>query len=150
LSDRHVYRLATEAEWEYACRGGRPSSELFGVGDGGYLTALDANFNNTVGQTSKVGSFPANALGLHDLHGNVWEWCADRIQPYPNEVTTNQLDLAGSLFRVARGGCFNEPAAECRSALRQGSPIERRDCCMGFRLARSLPSADMARARPTN
>jgi formylglycine-generating enzyme required for sulfatase activity/serine/threonine protein kinase len=150
LSDRHVYRLATEAEWEYSCRGGRPSSEPFGIGDGRSLTPRDANFNNTLRQTSKVGSYAANALGLFDMHGNVWEWCADWNEPYPDGAATNYLRVVGGPFRVARGGCHNEPAAECRSALRQGSPVERRDCWMGFRLARSVPSAGIARVGPTN
>jgi len=150
LSDGHEYRLATEAEWEYSCRGGRPSSEPFGIGDGRSLRARDANFNNTLGQTSKIGSYAANALGLYDMHGNVWEWCADWNEPYPDKTVTNPLRLVGGPFRVARGGCYNEPAAECRSALRQGSPPERQDCWMGFRLARSVPSARTARARPTN
>jgi formylglycine-generating enzyme required for sulfatase activity len=142
LSDRHVYRLATEAEWEYSCRGGRPSSIPFGVGDGRSLTQRDANINNSVGQTCKVGSYPANALGLHDMHGNVWEWCADWNEPYPNGAVTNPYRATGGPFRVARGGCHNEPAPECRSALRQGSPEGRRDCWMGFRLARSIPKAE--------
>jgi formylglycine-generating enzyme required for sulfatase activity len=141
LADGYVYRLATEAEWEYSCRGGRPNSQPFGVGDGRNLTPKDANFNNTVNQTSKVGNYPANALGLCDLHGNVWEWCADWNELYPNGPVTNPLRTVGGPFRVARGGCHNEPAPECRSALRQGSPPDRRDCWMGFRLARSLSSA---------
>jgi formylglycine-generating enzyme required for sulfatase activity/serine/threonine protein kinase len=150
LSDRHVYRLATEMEWEYSCRGGRPSSEPFGIGDGRSLTSRDANLNGTLGETINAGSYAANALGLYDMHGNVWEWCADRNEPYSKEAVTNQLRVAGGPFRMARGGCYNEPAAECRSALRQGSPVERRDCWLGFRLARSVPSAGMARVRPTN
>ena len=68
----------------------------------------------------------------------------------PTEAVTNPLRVVGGPFRVARGGCYNEPAAECRSALRQGSPVERRDCWLGFRLARSVPSSGMARVRPTN
>lgn len=141
-SDRHVYRLATEAEWEYACRGGRPVSLPFGVGDGRSLTARDANFNNLVRETSKVGSYAPNALGLCDMHGNVWEWCADWNQAYPAGPVTNPLCTTAGEFRVARGGCHNEPAPECRSALRQGSPESRRDCWMGFRLARSIPAPD--------
>jgi formylglycine-generating enzyme required for sulfatase activity/serine/threonine protein kinase len=144
LTDGHVYRLATEAEWEYSCRGGRPSSEPFGIGDGRSLTSRDANVNGTEGETVNAGSYAANALGLHDMHGNVWEWCADRIEPYSEEVVTYHLGVVGGPFRMARGGCYNEPAAECRSALRQGSPVERRDCWMGFRLARSVASAGIA------
>ncbi len=145
LSDGHVYRLATEAEWEYSCRGGRPSSQAYGVGDGHTLTVRDANFNNQIRQTSNVGSYPPNALGLCDMHGNVWEWCADWNEPYPdpNQVVIDPLRdtrSPGNPFRVARGGCHNEPAAECRAALRQGSGEDRRDCWMGFRIARSIPT----------
>jgi formylglycine-generating enzyme required for sulfatase activity/serine/threonine protein kinase len=144
MSDRCVYRLPTEEEWEYSCRGGRASSEPFGIGDGRFLTPRDANYDNALGHTSDVGSYAANALGLHDMHGNVWEWCAVVYEPYGVEPV-----VAGQ-FRAARGGCHNEPAAECRSALRQGSPADRRDLCMGFRLARSIPSGVMVRVRPTN
>jgi formylglycine-generating enzyme required for sulfatase activity/serine/threonine protein kinase len=149
LSDGHVYRLATEAEWEYSCRGGRPSSQPFGVGDGRSLMSSDANFNNLVGETSNAGSYAANSLGLYDMHGNVWEWCADWNEPYPDGPVTNPLRLVGGPYRVARGGCHNEPAPECRSALRQGSPVGRRDCWMGFRLARSLPPPGISTAEST-
>jgi formylglycine-generating enzyme required for sulfatase activity/serine/threonine protein kinase len=148
LSDTHVYRLATEAEWEYSCRGGRPSSEPFGIGDGRSLTWHDANFDNILRQTSKVGSYAANALGLYDMHGNVWEWCAKWIEPDADEALTYHLNVVGGPFRATRGGCYNEPAAECRSALRQGSPVDRRDTCVGFRLARSVPSTRMAQVQP--
>jgi formylglycine-generating enzyme required for sulfatase activity/serine/threonine protein kinase len=139
MSDGCVYRLPTEAEWEYSCRGGRPVSQPFGIGDGHFLTTRDANFDNVFRETCKVGWYAANALGLCDMHGNVWEWCADWNEPYPMEAVTNPLRTVGGPFRVARGGCHNEPAAECRSALRQGSPEARQDCWMGFRLARSVP-----------
>jgi formylglycine-generating enzyme required for sulfatase activity len=140
LSDGHLYRLLTEAEWEYSCRAGRSFSLPFGVGNGRVLMPGDANFENRVGQTSNVGSYPPNALGLYDMHGNVWEWCADWNEPYPDGPATNPFRANGGPYRVARGGCHNEPAPECRAALRQGSPEPRRDCWMGFRLARSLPS----------
>jgi formylglycine-generating enzyme required for sulfatase activity/predicted Ser/Thr protein kinase len=144
LADGYEYRLLTEAEWEYSCRGGRPVSLAFGVGDGRVLTTRDANFDNAVRETSKVGSYAANALGLCDMHGNLWEWCADWNEPYPTEPATDPLRTTGGPFRVARGGCHNEPAPECRSALRQGSPEARRDCWMGFRLARTLPLTPLA------
>jgi formylglycine-generating enzyme required for sulfatase activity len=150
LSDGRAYRLATEVEWEYSCRGGRPSSEPFGIGDGRSVTSRDANLNGTLGETINAGSYAANALGLYDMHGNVWEWCADRNEPSSEEAVTNHLRVVGGPFRMARGGCYNEPAAECRSALRQGSPAERRDCWLGFRLARSVPSAGTALVAPTN
>jgi formylglycine-generating enzyme required for sulfatase activity len=150
LADGHMYRLPKEAEWEYSCRGGHPTSEPFGIGDGRALTWRDANFNNIVRQTSTVGSYAANALGLFDMHGNVWEWCADWIEPYADEAVTNRPRVVIEPFHVTRGGCHNEPAAECRAALRQGSPTERRDYCVGFRLARSLRSAGMARLQSTN
>jgi formylglycine-generating enzyme required for sulfatase activity len=140
-SDNHLYRLPTEAEWEYSCRGGRPDFEPFGIGDNRSLTSRDANFNNDLKGTCKVGSYVANALGLYDMHGNVWEWCADWNEPYPTEAVINPFRAFGGPYRVARGGCWNEPAKECRSALRQGSPEGRRDGYMGFRLARSVPSA---------
>src|SRR5262249_19282553 len=83
-----LYRLLTEAEWEYSCRGGRSSSSPFGVGDGTSLSSSQANFdgNYPYGGAAKgtylqkscaIGSYPANALGLNDMHGNVWEWCGD-------------------------------------------------------------------------
>jgi formylglycine-generating enzyme required for sulfatase activity len=143
LSDGYVYRLLTEAEWEYSCRGGRPISQPFGVGDGRFLTTRDANFDNALRETCNVGSYAPNALGLCDMHGNLWEWCADWNEPYPVEPAIDPLRTVGGPFRVARGGCHNEPAAECRSALRQGSPEARRDCWMGFRLARSVPSTSL-------
>jgi formylglycine-generating enzyme required for sulfatase activity/WD40 repeat protein/ubiquitin-protein ligase/ribosomal protein L29 len=105
--DGLLYRLPTEGEWEYACRGGRPSSEPFGVGDGTSLTPRDANFGDShLGSTSPVGSYAANALGLYDMHGNVWQWCSDLYEP-------------GSLDRVLRGGSWNCGGEICRSAGRR-------------------------------
>jgi formylglycine-generating enzyme required for sulfatase activity len=150
-SDRHVYRLPTEAEWEYACRGGRPSSQPFGIGDGRSLSSREANFdgNNPYGgadrgpylqKTSPVGSYQANALDLYDLHGNVWEWCADWYGPYPNEEVINPTGSAEGPSWVIRGGGLNDLGVLCRAARRNwGGP----GCWryyLGFRLARSIPS----------
>jgi formylglycine-generating enzyme required for sulfatase activity len=147
--DKHTYRLPTEAEWEYACRGGRPSSQPFGVGDGRALSSRQANFNGhfPYGSTdvgpylqspAAVSSYAANALGLHDMHGNVWEWCADWYGPYPRGTATNPAGPAGS-FRVFRGGCWSDPASLCRAANRGDKPVDRRGD-LGFRLSRRVPS----------
>src|SRR5262249_51308410 len=69
------YSLPTEAQWEYACRGGAASYKKYHFGD--TISAKEGKFNNTKGRTEKVGSYAANAFGLHDMHGNVWEWCLD-------------------------------------------------------------------------
>ncbi|HEC84091.1 MAG TPA: formylglycine-generating enzyme family protein, partial [Thioploca sp.] len=67
------YRLASEAEWEYACRAGTTTPFYFGE----TITTELANYSMSRGETTDVGSFPPNAFGLYDMHGNVWEWCAD-------------------------------------------------------------------------
>jgi formylglycine-generating enzyme required for sulfatase activity len=149
--DRHVYRLPTEAEWEYACRGGRPSSQPFGVGDGHTLSSREANFNGNYSygsaakglnleSTCRVGSYPANALGLFDMRGNVWEWCADWCGPYPRGDATNPPGPSEGSVRATRGGCWNGGAGYCRAAFRGRAAPSYRDFGLGFRLARSIPS----------
>jgi formylglycine-generating enzyme required for sulfatase activity/DNA-binding beta-propeller fold protein YncE len=151
--DGHIYRLPTEAEWEYACRGGRPSSMPFGVGDGRTLSPQDANFSGNflfrrAGQApakcySPVGSYPANALGLFDMHGNVWEWCADWYGPYPQGSVTNPPGPAEGSRKVVRGGCFIFSATDCRAARRLPAELQGFGQILpicGFRLARSVPS----------
>ena len=86
LRGKDAYRLPTEAEWEYACRGGRPSSHRFGIGDGNTLMPGLANIQYSVNRTSLVGSYQPNAIGLHDMHGNVWEWCEDWFGDYPSNA----------------------------------------------------------------
>jgi formylglycine-generating enzyme required for sulfatase activity len=150
-ADGHVYRLPTEAEWEYSCRGGRPSSQPFGIGNGRTLSSRQANFigNFPYGgadrgpylkSTCAVGSYTANALGLFDMHGNVWEWCQDRYGKYPQEDVTNPVGPSEGSNRVGRGGCWNYGGRHCRSAIRNGSESGDRLSSVGFRLARSLPS----------
>jgi serine/threonine protein kinase/formylglycine-generating enzyme required for sulfatase activity len=151
LSDKHAYRLPTEAEWEYACRGGRPSSQAFGIGDGRSLSSRDANFNGTepyggaakgdwLGKTTKVGFYAANALGLYDMHGNVWEWCADTYGPYPTGEVTNPTGPTEGPDRVIRGGGWVSDGRVCRAAYHGRFQPGYRDSFVGFRLARSVPS----------
>jgi formylglycine-generating enzyme required for sulfatase activity len=145
-----LYRLPTEAEWEYACRGGRPSSNRFGIGDGTSLASNQANFNEKypygapaqgtyLAKTCRVGSYPATALGLNDMHGNVWEWCGDWYAKYPTGKVTDPTGPKEGSLRVHRGGGWIDHAGQCRAAQRYGRlPGDRYDC-LGFRLAR-VPS----------
>ncbi len=144
------YRLPTEAEWEYSCRGGHPSSLPFGIGDGTSLSSLQANFNGThpyggaapgpdLEKTTPVGTYEANALGLYDMQGNVWQWCADNYGDYPMEKVTDPKGPATGLSRVLRGGGWGDYAGYCRAAFRsRGTPGFRYNV-LGFRLAR-VPS----------
>ena len=108
-----VYRLPTEAEWEYACRAGTKTA--FHYGDS--LSSKQANFNGNfpyggadkgpyLGRTAKVGSYAANAFGLYDMHGNVWEWCQDWYDEnyYKNSPKEDPPGPAQGLHRVVRGG----------------------------------------------
>jgi formylglycine-generating enzyme required for sulfatase activity len=150
-ADKHVYRLPTEAEWEYSCRGGRPVSKPFGIGDGQSLSSQEANFDGThpygraeqgpyLKKTCKVGSYAPNALGLYDMHGNVWEWCADWHGEYPSVNVQNPMGAANSYGRVIRGGSWCRSARICRSAFRLRDDGLPRDDGLGFRVARSVPS----------
>jgi len=122
------YYLPTEAEWEYACRAGTTTPFHFGA----TLSSYDANFSgvNPYGKaeqgpdlqmTSIVGSYAPNAWGLYDMHGNVWEWCADWYDPHYFRVSPDRDPLgprAGER-RVLRGGNWNsEHGRNCRSARR--------------------------------
>jgi formylglycine-generating enzyme len=145
-----LYRLPTEAEWEYSCRGGRSSSNPFGIGDGTSLASNLANFDGNypyggaakgtyLEKTCRVGSYPANAFGLHDMHGNVWEWCGDWYGEYPTGKVTEPTGPKEGSPRVFRGGSWSHYARSCRAALRYGHEPGIRFDTLGFRLAR-VPS----------
>jgi formylglycine-generating enzyme required for sulfatase activity len=173
----YLYRLPTEAEWEYACRGGATSeaecSHHFYIDKPtDDLSSAQANFNGNwpfgeapggkyLGRTSRVGAYPSNKLGLCDMHGNVFQWCADDY--YAKERTalaahlvgvlggpsgqgpflaasglsrTGQVVRRGGSGRVRRGGGWNYPGASCQAAVRLGYEPSRRSYALGFRLAR--------------
>jgi uncharacterized protein (TIGR02996 family) len=126
-----LYRLPTEAEWEYSCRGGattqkdcnfdfypssQPSNELMS-GQG--------NFFGSLGRTTKVGSYQPNQLGIYDMHGNVWEWCEDSHD--------------GGSYRVIRGGGWGLDAFYCRASNRDRGEPGFQSFFLGFRLA-AVPS----------
>jgi formylglycine-generating enzyme required for sulfatase activity len=148
--DGLVFRLPTEAEWEYSCRGGRPSSMPFGIGDGTSLSSDQANFdgNSPYGgagkgkylmERARVGSYPPNAFGLHDMHGNVWEWCADWYDVYPMGKVTDPSGPASAFGRVIRGGGWNRDGSDCRASSRYRHEPSTRLSTLGFRVA-AVPS----------
>jgi formylglycine-generating enzyme required for sulfatase activity len=149
--DTRTYRLPTEAEWEYGCRGGRSSSLPFGVGDGRTLTPRDANVGihypggkadkgPSLETTTRVGSYPANALGLFDMHGNVWEWCTDWYGTGPQGDATNPAGPAEGKVRINRGGCWHFAFVFCRAGNRSGDGPANHRFNVGFRLVRTSPS----------
>jgi formylglycine-generating enzyme required for sulfatase activity len=132
-----VYRLPTEAEWEYACRSGKTTK--YGFGDSESELENFAWFDNNSGQTTHpVGQKKPNAWGLHDMHGNLYEWCSDWYGDYPRGAVTDPTGPSGGSLRVYRGGSWRGEAADCRSARRLGiAPSYRGN--LGFRLALSSP-----------
>src|SRR5262249_43417890 len=115
-----VYRLPSEAEWEYACRAGAREAYPFHVGRPLLsLSSTQANFHGkghygrvvaepNLERTTPVGSYPPNGWGLYDMHGNVWEWCADwhRSDYYPRSPRQDPTGPTGGSDRVIRGGCW--------------------------------------------
>ena len=132
----YVYRLPTEAEWEYACRAG--ATTRFGYGDDPQYSALGQyawSAANGGDKTHPVAHKKPNAWGLYDLHGNVWEWCLDWYAPsYPGGKAADPTGAKSGLKRVVRGGCWNNPAAVCRAANRNAYPPGRRSNGVGFRV----------------
>ncbi|MCL6502112.1 MAG: formylglycine-generating enzyme family protein [Pirellulales bacterium] len=154
-----VYRLPTEAEWEYACRAG--TTTPFNVGES--LASTQANFDGNypylkqedvykgvdpatlkgpfLRRTTTVGSYPPNAFGLYDMHGNVWEWCADWYSPvyYKSSPVEDPPGPESGTHRIVRGGSWYWFAAGCRSAARkERNPAERRNTD-GFRVVFTAP-----------
>ena len=142
-------RLPTEAQWEFACRAGTRSATAFG----GRLSSTQANFKGrpyngaeagpSLNRASPVGSYPSNAWGLHDMHGNTFKWCRDWYHSQLPGGTDPDLHAAkasaernrdGSLSRVRRGGSWADDGWPCRSAFRARFEPERRYDHIGFRV----------------
>jgi formylglycine-generating enzyme required for sulfatase activity len=138
-----MYRLPTEAEWEYAGRAGTSSPFHYGAS----LSSAQANFdgNKPYGQarkgqflerTCKVGSYKPNNFGLYDMHGNVWEWCYDwyDIRYYQKSVKKDPSGPTSGEYRVLRGGSCFSPGDCCRSAYRVRFKPNHRSFYTGFRV----------------
>jgi formylglycine-generating enzyme required for sulfatase activity len=133
------YRLPTEAEWEYACRGGAESATAFYFGNSLSSTQANFDFAGTGGagsSTCKVGSYPANGFGLHDMHGNVSEWCADWYDEhyYRKSPRCDPQGPSAGADRVFRGGSWDFSASYCRSAHRDSAHPSNQFSRVGFRV----------------
>jgi formylglycine-generating enzyme required for sulfatase activity len=139
-SDGGPYRLPSESEWEYAARAGATTRFWWGDDDG--VAASHSWYKSNSGsQTHPAGSKPANAFGLYDMAGNVWQWTQDcYVDSYAQAPTDGSAAETGNAcMRVDRGGSWLYPAWLLRSATRERNPADYRDVIMGFRVARSLP-----------
>jgi formylglycine-generating enzyme required for sulfatase activity len=128
-----VYRLPSEAEWEYACRAGTTTPFYFGA----RLSTDQANFGGGyAGKTVPVGSFPPNAFGLYDMHGNVWEWCQDTWHDgYAGAPADGSAwQAGGEVSRVLRGGAWHNEPRFCRAANRLANMPDIHDYSFGFRV----------------
>jgi formylglycine-generating enzyme required for sulfatase activity len=139
VSGANGYRLPTEAEWEYACRAGTTTAWYTGNTEDGtpHLNTAAWYSNNAGSKTHKVGLKSANAWGLYDMHGNVYEWCWDW---YKADITTDTTDPSGAVtgtLRVKRGGGWGNDGQNLRSAPRGYGNPSYRFLNLGFRLVRS-------------
>ncbi len=143
--------LPTEAQWEYACRAG--TTTRFAIGDNPrqlrrFANVADKstdfewrkNWDDGFPNTAPVASFLSTAFGLHDVHGNVWEWCRDPYLSYDLPVSSGTGERVGSSpQRVARGGCYRSGDTDVRCAFRYGLAPDYAFCYLGFRPVRDLP-----------
>jgi formylglycine-generating enzyme required for sulfatase activity len=135
------YRLPSESEWEYACRAGTNTRRWWG--DTWDPAKANGNDSFDGGKTSPAGNYAANPWGLHDMIGNVWEWCADlwadNISAFPADgVPFLHAECGESSLRVLRGGSWSGDPRFLRSAARHWDPPDVLDNLIGFRVARTL------------
>ena len=129
-------RLPTEAEWEYAARGGLAGKRYAYVGN---IHPSKANYNRNIGQTTAVGTYPPNSYELYDIAGNVWEWCSDR---YDERYFQNEKEMGSTMNPKGSNDYFDpdDPYVE-KHILRGGSYLCNEVYCSGYRVARRM-SAD--------
>jgi formylglycine-generating enzyme required for sulfatase activity len=129
------YRLPTEAEWEYAARGGNKTGNYTYPGDNN-IDAAGWYAKNSGGKTHPVGQKLPNELGLYDMAGNVMQWCADWHDSYSSDLATNPKGPLSGQYRALRGCSWIGNGQNCRVADRDSNTPDRRDNIIGFRLAR--------------
>lgn len=130
-----TYRLPTEAEWEYAARGGNKSNSytFSGAND---LLGVGWNKENSNGQMHECGQKQANELGIYDMTGNVWEWCKDWYDKfyYTDSPIENPQGPPTGTYKVYRGGSWNDPTKFCKVSYRSGNAPGKRYSTLGFRI----------------
>ena len=134
------YRLPTEAEWEYAARGGvktqNSASQKYSGSNN--IDEVAWYYSNLGSKTHSVGGKKANELGIYDMSGNVWEWCNDYDSSYyKNSPKNNPQGASSGSYRVYRGGCWSYSAKYCRVAFRYNNYPDYSRNFLGFRLLRS-------------
>ncbi|WP_365670753.1 SUMF1/EgtB/PvdO family nonheme iron enzyme [Okeania sp. SIO3I5] len=132
-----IYTLPSESQWEYACRAGTTTPFYFGE----TITSELVNYENQIGQTTDVGSFPPNTFGLYDIHGNVWEWCLDVWHGDYNGAPTDgsAWETAGdNSKRLLRGGSWGNNSRNCRCARRNNNLLSFHLFYVGFRIVSSV------------
>jgi formylglycine-generating enzyme required for sulfatase activity len=131
------YRLPTEAEWEFAAKSGNMDSIVFEYSGSNRVDEVAWFSGNSNSNTKLVGTKAPNSLGLHDMSGNVWEWCWDWYGIYPNSTQRNPVGASSGSLRVIRGGSWANSAENQRSAYRSYHFPSYRNGHVGFRVVRS-------------
>jgi formylglycine-generating enzyme required for sulfatase activity len=136
----YVFRLPTEAEWEYACRAGTTTAYYWGDDASGTLIGNYAWYDSNSGdKTQPVGLKAPNAWGLCDMAGNVFEWCQDWYGSYDSGSDKDPVGPASGSYRVLRGGCWGYGSDLCRSAFRLNFDPDSRSFDFGFRVVLAPP-----------
>jgi uncharacterized protein (TIGR02996 family) len=149
------YRLPTEAEWEHACRAGTTTPFHYGESLSSRLANFDGNYpynakrGPNLRRTTPVGSYKPNAWGLYDMHGNVWEWCADWFSPsyYQKSPKRDPQGPRPGTMRVLRGGSWHHGGNPCRSAYRYREEPDQRNKYNGFRVVMEIGTPTLHTSR---
>ena len=133
---KNGYRLPTEAQWEYAAKGGKGSPGNYTYSGSNNVDEVAWYSDNSGSTTHTVGTTKPNGLGIYDMSGNVWEWCWDWADEYSSGAQTDPEGASSGSYRVLRGGSWGNSAQSVRSAYRGINAPTNRHSYLGFRLLR--------------